>query len=234
MRQIIESIVHKLGKEESYHLDESVTGKILWQTIVTRGLSLLRGFWYRLWLQQCKGVLFAGTQLRLRYPQLISIGRSVILEDNVTIDAISKKGVILGNNVTIAKYTTIQCTGVIRDLGVGLIVGNNSAIGAYSFIGAQGGIQIGSNVIMGPRVSIHSENHVFDNSEIPIRLQGESRKGVVVEDDCWIGAGVIILDGVCIKRGSVVAAGSVVTKDIEAFSIYAGVPAKKIKSRKES
>ena len=175
-----------------------------------------------------------GRNVSLLYPQLISVGYAVIIEDHVTLDALSQKGITLGDNVTIAKHTTIQCTGVIRHLGIGLTIGDNSAIGAYSFLGAQGGITIGENVIMGPRVGLHAENHLYDDPTIPIRLQGERRQGIVIEDNCWIGASSIILDGVQIGYGSVIAAGSVVTKNVAPYSVMAGVPARLIRIRIES
>ncbi|MBN2147184.1 MAG: acyltransferase, partial [Anaerolineales bacterium] len=161
----------------------------------------------------------------------ISVGQSCIIEDYVFIDALSQKGVVLGNNVTIAKYSTIQCTGVIQELGVGVDIEDNSAVGAYSFLGGQGGIRIGKNVIMGPKVNIFSENHCFDQLDIPIRLQPTERRGVVIEDNCWIGANSTIVDGVTIHGGSVVAAGSVVSKDVPPNSIVGGVPARVIKER---
>lgn len=192
---------------------------------------MLHGNWTRLWLGESHGTLFVGRGVSLRHPQLIVAGRSVIIEEHVTIDALSQQGVTLGDNVTIAKFTTIQCTGVIRALGVGLTIGSNSAIGAYSFLGAQGGIVIGNDVIMGPRVSFHAENHRYDDPAVPIRLQGETRRGIVVEDDCWIGAGAIILDGVQIGRGAVIAAGSVVTKDVAPYTVVGGSPARVLKQR---
>jgi acetyltransferase-like isoleucine patch superfamily enzyme len=229
---LIENTIQSLKGDASYKLDPALSGRALLQVLRYRGGALLRGSWYRLWLRQSGGVLFAGRSVCLRHPQFISAGRSVILEDYVTIDALSQQGVILGDNVTIARFATIQCTGVIRKLGVGLTIGNHSAVGAYSFLGAQGGIHIGSHVIMGPRVNIHAENHVYEDWQRPIHLQGESRLGVVVGDDCWIGAGTIIVDGVNIEKGCVVAAGSVVTQDVPAYSVVGGVPARILKSRK--
>jgi acetyltransferase-like isoleucine patch superfamily enzyme len=234
IHQFVEKTIQSLKQDSSYQLDPALTGRALFQVASYRGLALLKGGWRRLWLRESKGALLVGKDVILRNPQMFSVGHSVIIEDNVTIDALSKEGVILGDNVTIAKFTTIQCTGVIRALGKGLKIGNNSAVGAYSFLGAQGGITIGNDVIMGPRVSFHAENHIYEDTAVPIRLQGETRRGIVVEDDCWIGAGSIILDGVHIGMGSVVAAGSVVTKDVPAFSIVAGVPAHVIKQRKET
>ena len=99
------------------------------------------------------------------------------------------------------------------------------------FLADKGGIKIGNDVIMGPQVKIFSENHNYSQTYILIRKQGESRKGVTIGDNCWIGAGVTILDGVSIANGCVIAAGSVVTKSIPENAIVAGVPAKVIKLR---
>jgi acetyltransferase-like isoleucine patch superfamily enzyme len=161
----------------------------------------------------------------------LNVGKSLIIEDGVYIDALSEEGIILGNNVTIAKQSILICTGVIRKIGKGIQIGNNSAIGAQSFIGGQGGVNIGNDVIMGPGVRIFSENHIYKDKKELIRLQGESRKGVAIGDNCWIGASSTILDGVTIGNGCVIAAGSVVTKDIPSNSVAAGVPAKVVKNR---
>ena len=158
-------------------------------------------------------------------------GKSLILEDGVHINALSENGIEVGDNVTIGKYAILTCTGVIANKGVGIRIGNNSAIGTQSFLGGQGGITIGNDVIMGPQVKIFSENHVYENPEVLIRKQGESRKGVVIGDNCWIGAGVTILDGVSISKGSIVAAGAVVTQSLPENSFAAGVPARVIRSR---
>lgn len=232
MRYLVEKIIQTLKRDITYRLDPKLSPWSLIQVSIYRLFSIFRGGWLRLWLGACKGILFVGRNVYIKSPQLLSVGRSTILEEYVIIDALSEQGVQFGDNVTIAKHTTIQCTGVIRKLGVGLTIGDNSAVGAYSFLGAQGGISIGKNVIMGPRVNFHAENHVYTSVDLPIRLQGEERKGIVVEDDCWIGAGSILLDGVRIGTGCVIAAGSVVTKSIPPFSVAGGVPARIIKSRK--
>lgn len=190
----------------------------------------MRGFFLK-WRISTSGLVFCGRKVIIHYGYQIRAGRSFIIEDGVFISALSKNGITIGNNVTIAKYAVLSCTGVIANKGEGIVIGNNSAVGAQSFLGGQGGIKIGDNVIMGPQVKIFSENHNYEHPEILIRKQGESRKGVTIEDNCWIGAGVVILDGITISKGCVIAAGSVVTKSIPENSIAAGVPAKIIKSR---
>ncbi len=74
-------------------------------------------------------------------------------------------------------------------------------------------------------------NHNFADTSQKIIDQGVTCKGIVIEDDCWLGFGVKVLDGVTIGKGSVIGAGAIVTKDIPPFSIAVGVPARVIKSR---
>jgi acetyltransferase-like isoleucine patch superfamily enzyme len=231
---LVEKTIRHLKRDPGYQLDPDLTGHALFQVLSFRGASIVRGYFYRLRLRRSANPLLVGSHVTMRHPQLISVGRSVIIEDYVCMDALSKKGIQLGNNVTIAKFSTIQCTGVIQNLGVGVSIGDNSAVGAYSFMGGQGGIVIGSNVIIGPRVNLHAENHRYQSTSVPIRLQDVTRQGIIVEDDCWIGAGSVILDGVHIQTGCVVAAGSVVTKDVMPYTVVGGVPARQIRSRQDA
>jgi acetyltransferase-like isoleucine patch superfamily enzyme len=228
---IINTLVNFIKKSSDYEIDEKIGPIQLINVLIRRTVFLLRGFIYRIFLRRSKGFLFIGSHVKLNNPRFISVGRGVSIDDGVVIEALSKNGVVLGDNVSLGKGTIIQCTGVIKNLGEGIVIGENSGISPNGFFGAQGGINIGNDVIMGPWVSFHSENHNFENPLIPIRLQGETRKGIVVEDDCWIGAKSTILDGVHIGKGSIVAAGSVVNKDFPPFSIIGGAPAKIIKSR---
>lgn len=91
-------------------------------------------------------------------------------------------------------------------------------------------IIIGDDVLIGGGVHLYAANHRFDRRDTVIAAQGHSpAEDIVIENDVWIGANAIILPGCRIGRHSVVSAGSVVTKSIEPFSLYAGVPARKIK-----
>lgn len=109
-------------------------------------------------------------------------------------------------------------------------IGDGSGIGANNHI--PNNIIIGNDVMMGPDIYIASNNHSFDRLDIPMNKQGiKVAEPTVLEDDCWIGANVTILKGVTIGRGSVVAAGAVVTKSCMPYSIIGGVPARLIKKR---
>jgi acetyltransferase-like isoleucine patch superfamily enzyme len=230
MINILSKIIGILKNDKNYSLDDKYNGKELFHIVLYRMMQLLHGLLLKIKINS-QGILFCGNNVKIKYGFLIKAGKSLILEDGVILDAISAEGIILGNNVTIAKYSILQCTGVIKKKGVGIKIGNNSAIGAQSYLGGQGGIVIGNDVIMGPGVKIFSENHNFENPDILIRKQGENRKGVKINDNCWIGANVTILDGVEIGYGCVIAAGSVVTKSIPENSIAAGIPSKILKQR---
>jgi len=108
-------------------------------------------------------------------------------------------------------------------------IGNNCSFNRDCWISGGGGLIIHDDVIVGPRVIIHSANHNYDNATIPIRLQGHNFKAVKIKENVWIGAGAIILPGVTINENCIIGAGSVVTKDVPPNSLAAGCPAKVIK-----
>ncbi len=234
MQKLISKLIQRLKNDPDYQLDPSFTYSVLLSVLWERFHQLVLGGYYKLRFKQSTGLAFVGKHVIIRNPQLIKTGKNLTIKDNVSIQALSLNGIQFGNNVVIGRYTVIECTGVIRELGEGLTVGNNSGFGDYNFIGVRGTIEIGNDVLFGPRVSIHAENHLYEKYDTPIRKQGASRKGVKIEDDCWIGSGSIIVDGVTIGKGSVVAAGSVVTKSTPPYSVVAGVPATTIKMRKKN
>lgn len=100
-----------------------------------------------------------------------------------------------------------------------------------TFSGRKLGISIGKYVMIAPGCVFVSFDHAFNNLEIPMVKQGVIEAPIVIEDDVWIGANCTITKGVTLKKGSIVAANSVVTKDVESYSIYGGVPAKFLKKK---
>ena len=106
----------------------------------------------------------------------------------------------------------------------------NSGVMINTDIG--GNIHIGRYTLIGPNVVIRSAEHKFSNLDISIRNQGHIISNIFIEEDVWICSNCVITSGVTIGRGSVIAAGSVVTKDVAPFSVVGGVPAAIIKRRK--
>jgi acetyltransferase-like isoleucine patch superfamily enzyme len=135
------------------------------------------------------------------------------------------------------------CRGVFLWAKHSIIIGNNFYIGKYSFIECD--VIIGNNVIFANYVSLVGRyDHNYQQMGTPTRLASQIRdktyswKGlnqkIEIGDDVWIGTGSIILSGVKIGEGSIIAAGSVVTKDVDAYSIFGGNPAKKLRNRFDS
>ena len=163
------------------------------------------------------------------------MGRNFVAEDDCEIQGLSKRGIKIGDDVTIGSYAMIRPSGYYgREIGEGLNIGNRSNVGAFSYIGAAGNITIGDDVMMGPRVSLYAENHQFQDMDFSMHRQGCTRIGIVVENDCWLGGNCVILDGITIRKGSIVAAGALVTKNVPAYSIVAGNPARIIRSRRKT
>lgn len=129
----------------------------------------------------------------------------------------------IGKNVNIER-------GAVFGSGDKIRIGDNSGIGINAFV--PNGSTIGNDVMMGPNCFIHQRNHDFSQTDIPMRLQGFTEsKPIIIEDDVWIGRNVTIMIGRHIKRGTIVAANSVVTKDFPPYSIIGGNPAKVIRNR---
>jgi acetyltransferase-like isoleucine patch superfamily enzyme len=193
---------------------------------------LVRGIWIKLRIGQSAGLVLSEKGVRLLYPRKIQVGRSFNLEEGCEIVGLSKRGVVFGNRCTVGRFASIRPTNVlVNEAGEGLKVGDNSNIGSYSWIGCSGYIEIGNNVMMGPRVSLLAENHNFNRMDIPMKDQGVTRSFIKIEDDVWLGASCSILSGVTVGKGAIVATGAIVTKDVPPFSIVGGVPAKVIKNR---
>jgi virginiamycin A acetyltransferase len=145
---------------------------------------------------------------------------------------ISSRGTdtIVGKKSVIDDFVKIKHVG-----GTGNItIGDNVFLNSFTVIYSGNGVTIGNNVAIGPNCSIVPINHKFDDKTKLISEQrfAASKGGIIIEDDVWIGAGVIILDGTHIKQGAVIAAGSLVNKEIEEYSINIGSPCKAVGYRK--
>ena len=159
---------------------------------------------------------------RFRRKKAISIGSGVEIKHH----AMLKGKITIGDNTNIYPYA------LLKTRKSEIVIGNNCHVHEFSMLISVGGIKIGNNVRIAHHVSLLATTHQFERTDIPISEQGMySKGGIVIEDDVLIGAGAKVFDGVTIGRGSIVGAGSVVTKDVPQYTIVAGIPAKPIKKR---
>lgn len=154
----------------------------------------------------------------------VSVHGSVSISWSVSIDPAR-------GEISIGKNSSLDEGVILRAYGGHIHIGEDSTINPYCLLSGGGGVDIGSGVRIASHTVIISSNHIFDDPSRYIFTQGETREGVVIEDDVWIGAGARILDGVTIGKGTVVGAGSVVTRSTEPYSVVVGVPARKVSSR---
>ena len=228
---IIEKIIKKLKNDTDYKWESAYSTRDMICVGLNRAVQVLRGLFLKPFLHRSVGLVFIGRNVIVRHGYQLSAGKNLILEDNVSINALSFNGIILGDHVSIARDSILFCTGVIAQKGTGIIIGNRTGISARAYVAGQGGITIGDDVIMGPNVQIFSENHAFADINKNIKEQGVIKQAVKIGNNCWIGGGATILAGVMLGDGCVVAAGSVVNKSYPEKSISAGVPAKMIRTR---
>lgn len=178
--------------------------------------------------------------------RLAHLGRGCIIAKNA---CVSGKGVEAGDHVRVDGFCSVvgssdaggavlvQCAthlwpyAFLDSAGGSIRIGTNVSIGSYTEIYGHGGCVIGNDCQIAGHCYIIPANHRFVDPELPIRLQGLECKGIVIEEDCWLGHGVSVLDGVRIGRGSVIGARAVVTKDIPPYSIAVGIPARVVGQR---
>lgn len=167
-------------------------------------------------------------------PKLTIRGKTenIIIGDNVRIlgpiDLRNRENgqIVFGDDVTIEH----DCRFVAAREG-SIKIGRGSVVTAYAIINGGGNITIGQDVVIGPRCSINANEHVI-RKDVPILPRQFEHGDVVIEDQSWLAANVVITMGVTIHEGSVIAANAVVTKDTEAYSVNGGVPARKISDRR--
>jgi acetyltransferase-like isoleucine patch superfamily enzyme len=206
---------------------ELITGLFSWIPGAL-GLFLRRIFYPCLVGKVGRGVVF-GRNLTLRHPHKIRIGDNVTIDDYAVLDAKgeSNEGIRLGNKVIIGRNTTLSCKeGSIR-------IGEYVNISANCSLLSETLIDIGPYCFLaGHCYLVAGGNHSFDRLDVPIMFQPSIIKsGIVLEEDCWLAASVVVVDGVRLGKGSIAAAGSILAKSFPPYSVALGNPAVRIKTR---
>lgn len=144
-------------------------------------------------------------------------------------------GIVVGGckNISIGHRFSVMRNSSLWAYRGSLQIGNRVSVNTNVIIDAcdNGFIKIGDDVLIGPNVVLRASNHVFDSKEKLINEQGHTGGKIVVQKDVWIASNAVVVSGVTIGAHSVVAAGSVVTKDVEPWTVVGGVPAITIKRR---
>lgn len=220
---VIDRVIKSAGR--NYTIADDLPPSFLYGELFRRGLELLRG------VITFRRLIFRGRRVQIRYKRnLHPMPLSAIGAESI-VDASGSRGVTLGRGAKIGRRSIVTTTSQLGKRGVGLTIGAFSGIGDYAHIGCSGGVTIGQNVIAGPYVTFHSQEHVIDDLDSPIRSQGTRESEIVIHDDVWIGARATFLSGAQVGAGSVVAAGSVVRGEFPPNCILGGVPARVLKHR---
>ena len=227
----VSKIISKI-KGEDYIVDPSVPLSYMCRIFWSKCVSILYGM---IRLRTLKRVFVHPTS-KIISPSKIRFGKNLNIGYRCYIDALSDCGLICGDNVSMGFQTHIELTGSLKFLGKGMRIGNNVGLGSHGHYGSGAGfVEIGDDTIFGNYVSIHPENHNYKDKNVPIRLQGvNSKGGVKIGNNCWIGAKATILDGTVIGDNCIVAAGAVVSGHFPDNVIIGGVPARIIKHVYES
>ncbi|NMG11583.1 acyltransferase [Brasilonema sp. UFV-L1] len=190
--------------------------------------SKLRNILYRSIFARMGKAVYIQEGVEFMNASCIEVGNGVFIFKGARIDGREHQNnrIYLNDGVAIERNVSIGC---LEDSYIE--IGQETFIGPGVCIAGPGDIKIGKRCLIAANTGIYANNHNFADPIEPIKYQGITRKGIVIEDDCWLGHGVVVLDGVTIGEGSVIGAGAVVTKDIPPFSVAVGVPAKVIKSR---
>lgn len=159
--------------------------------------------------------------------QTLQLGEGVFIDPSSCIQPSTRGSVIrIGAHSQIYNFVTIKAVGGSGDI----VMGEHCYINPTCVIYSGNGVTMGDYVLLAAGVMLMPTNHEFSRRDIPIRHQGfaPSRDGIIIENDVWIGANSVVLDGARIGKGAIIGAGSVVRGTIPAYEIWAGVPARKI------
>lgn len=186
----------------------------------------LRRLLYRLFLARLGNAVQIQPQVEFVHSRGIEIGNGVKIDRGVSLRNYGQD-----SRICLEDWVEIDLGVIIKTHCRGKInIGEYTYIGPYTCISGNY-IKIGKACRIASHLGIYASNHNFDDPERKIKEQGNNYKGIVIEDDCWLGSGVKVVDGVTIGQGSVIGAGAVVTKNIPPYSIAVGVPAKVISQR---
>jgi acetyltransferase-like isoleucine patch superfamily enzyme len=171
-----------------------------------------------------------GANLVLRHPHKITIGDNVVIDDNCCLDAkgTTNNGITLKRGVFLGRNTILSCK------NGDILLDEDANIGFNVEVFSAARVRIGRKVLVAAYTYLVGGDHLYDRVDVPVLDQGRTARGIEVDDNVWLGAHVVVADGVRIGRDAVIGAGAVVTNDIPEYHVAAGVPARVIRDRRRS
>jgi acetyltransferase-like isoleucine patch superfamily enzyme len=158
-------------------------------------------------------------------------GQPVRIDPSSWISSRAVVRVCSGGSITIGRKCEIHPLAMLMTYGGEIRIGNDCSVNPFTIVYGHGGVHIGNGVRIAAHTVIIPANHTPSTGAQPLHRAPVTARGIDVEDNVWIGAGVRILDGVRIGANAVVGAGSVVTRSVPANATVAGVPARVISQR---
>jgi len=205
--------------------DESMPADVFLSYLLPALIGVVRGLIY------FRRVVTIGSRCTIKNRRYVDLGSGTIIKDNCVIDGWGEEGLVIGRRSSIGSGSILRVSGSTAVRGKRIKIGENVGLSDYCHIQGGGGVEIGNDTICGPFVSFHPENHGIEASEVPIRKQASTYKGISVGRNCWIGAKSTLLDGCVVGDNCVVAAGSVVNRQFDSNVIIGGVPARVLRQR---
>ena len=227
MKQLIQRVIQL--RNPDFKFDPDISSRMIRNLMWEKGLAVFRVLFKK--PAYLTSNLLLGRGVVFHNKSNIILGKWVKIDDYTTLNALGRGPLTIGNNSSIGAFSRVIISTSFNNIGEFISIGDNVGIGEYAYLGGGGGLEIGSNCIVGQYLSCHPENHNFSDNELQIRHQGVSRQGIKIGNNCWIGSKVTVTDGVTIGDNCVIAAGAVVTRSMPADSVIGGVPAKVLKKR---
>lgn len=191
------------------------------------------GFWLRSKLyprllgRTGRNVTF-GANVVLRHPHKIRIGDDVVIDDACCLDAKGdgNRGIDIGSGVFIGRGTILSCK------NGDIVVDDHANIGFHCEIFSGSRVRLGKHTLVAAYTYLVGGDHAYDRTDAPVLYQERTSRGIEVDDNVWLGAHVVVADGVTVGRDAIVGAGAVVRDEIPPFAVAAGVPARVLRDRR--
>ena len=230
------------GRSRAHRYADLVVGRpglgalFRYEAIVTlaSGLPGALGLWLRAKLYprllgRCGRNVTFGVNVVLRHPHKIAIGNDVVIDDGCCLDAkgVSNRGIDIGSGVFIGRQTILSCK------NGDILIGERANIGFHCEIFSGARVRVGRDVLIAAYTYLVGGDHRHDRTDLPVIRQERSAQGIDVEDNVWLGAHVVVADGVTVGRDAIVGAGAVVNTDVPAYHVAVGVPARVVRDRRD-